>query len=161
MKPELSVIIPVYNTEKYLNRCLDSVFRQSLRQIEVIVVDDCSPGDTEAVLAPYLEAYANLKYFRHEKNKGLYLARLSGYTLAEGDYIAFLDSDDYVTRDFYRTLLWKARDTGADIVIGRTVIEKSDGSHFVYNYHDCALSFDILEGESVQNAFWDFLAFCF
>ncbi len=75
MKPELSVIIPVYNTEKYLNRCLDSVFRQSLRQIEVIVVDDCSPGDTEAVLAPYLEAYANLKYFRHEKNKGLYLAR--------------------------------------------------------------------------------------
>lgn len=161
MKPELSVIIPVYNTEKYLNRCLDSVFRQSLRQIEVIVVDDCSPGDTEAVLAPYLEAYANLKYFRHEKNKGLYLARLSGYTLAEGDYIAFLDSDDYVTRDFYRTLLWKARDTGADIVIGRTVIEKSDGSHFVYNYHDCALSFDILEGESVQNAFWEQEGLCY
>ena len=161
MRPEISVIIPVYNTEKYLNRCLDNVFKQSLRQMEVIIVDDCSPGDTEAVIAPYREKYTNLKYFRHEKNRGLYLARLSGYALAEGDYIAFLDSDDYVTRDFYRTLLEEAKTSAADIVIGRTVIEKPDGSHFVYNFHDCALQFDLLEGDAVKTSFWEQEGLCY
>lgn len=159
--PVLSLIIPVYNTEQYLNRCLDSIFKQSYSKIEVIVVDDCSPGSAEKIVTGYQQKYHNLKYFKHEQNRGLFLARLTGYTHATGEYIAFLDSDDYVTRDFYRTLMEKAIRSQADIIIGRTIIEKADGSHFIYSFHDCCLNFECLEGKDIQNTFWEQEGLCY
>ena len=77
--PKLSVIIPVYNTEKYVRRCLDSVLKnQGWKNLEVIVVDDCSPGNIAEIVAEYQESYSNLKLLRHETNMGLSRARITG-----------------------------------------------------------------------------------
>lgn len=104
----LSIIIPVYNTEKYLKRCLDSVIKQTYRNIEIIVVNDCSPGNAEEIIHYYMEQDNRIKYITYEKNKGLFCARLKGAEIATGDYIAFIDSDDYVTIDFYNCLVKNA-----------------------------------------------------
>ena len=160
--PVLSLIIPVYNTEAFLDRCLDSVLKQSLKQIEVIVVNDCSPGNTDEIIERYKDKFFSLKYLKHEKNRGLFLARLTGYRQASGNFIAFLDSDDYVTRDFYRKMICKAEEEGADIVIGRTVIEKIDGSHWIYNFHDISLRFPTIRGhEAVRTKFWEQEGLCY
>ena len=159
--PILSLIIPVYGTEQYLKRCLDSVLAQSYTNIEIIVVNDCSPGDVEIIISSYKEKVSNIKYIRHEHNRGLFQARLTGYTHSSGKYIAFLDSDDYVSIDFYRKLVQKAERTHADIVIGRTVIEKSNKSRFVYNMHDSLTTFKDLEGKEIEQNFWEQEGLCY
>lgn len=159
--PLLSLIIPVYNTEQYLERCLDSVLSQSLAEIEVIIVNDCSPGNVAEIAQRYQQIFKNFKYIEHTNNKGLFQARLTGYSHSTGDYIAFLDSDDYVTRDYYRSLAEKANNEYSDIVIGRTVLEKQDGSHLVYNFHDICLSFDQLEGDDILRKFWEQEGLCY
>ena len=150
----LSVVIPVYNTEKYLKRCLNSVLNQSYRNLEIIVVDDDSKGNVKQIVQEYIKEDDRIKYIKHECNKGLFQARVTGSKIAKGDYIAFLDSDDHVSVDFYHQLLRKAKDTQSDIVIGRTVWEKPDGSRYVYNLHESVFSFECLEGEDVQEAYF-------
>ena len=116
-KPKLSVIIPVYNTEKYVRKCLDSVLKQQgWDNLEVLVVDDCSPGNIAEIVAEYQENYPNLKLLRHEKNKGLFQARITGLKACTGDYFAFVDSDDWLGVDYYRAMMDKAVETNADVV---------------------------------------------
>ena len=161
MEKKLSLVIPVYGTEKYLKRCLDSIIKQSWPEIEIIIVNDCSPGNVTEIVNEYKKKYSNIVYCIHEKNKGLFQARITGAEKATGTYIAFLDSDDYVTRDFYRSLILKAETEQADIVIGRTILEKPDGTHFVYSFHDQLLRFDSLEGDEIQHKFWDQEGLCY
>ena len=96
-EPLLSVIIPVYGTEKLVPRCLDSILKSSYKNIEIVVVDDKSPGNIAEIISFYEDIYPNIKFIRHQENKGLYGARISGVEAASGDYIAFLDSDDRVS----------------------------------------------------------------
>ena len=88
-----SFVLPVYGTEKYLPRCLDSIFAQTERDFEVIVVDDCSPGNCAEVVARYGD---RVRYVRHDRNRGAFQARVSGVRAATGDYIVPVDPDDYV-----------------------------------------------------------------
>ena len=158
----LSLIIPVFNTEKYLERCLDSVAKQSFRQIEVIIVNDFSPGNVEEIIRKYENLFYKFVYVKHEYNRGLFLARLTGVSHATGDFIAFLDSDDHITRDYYRKLVINAEKEEADITIGRTIIEKPDGSRFVYNLHDISLRFAPLSGhEVIRKRFWEQEGLCY
>jgi len=90
---KFSVVIPVYNTEQFLPRCLDSLKAQTDSGFEVIVVDDCSPGPCAETLRPYGDF---VRYIRHEKNLSLFQARQTGLRLAKGDYVVPLDSDDYL-----------------------------------------------------------------
>lgn len=155
MGSKISLIIPVYGTEVYLDRCIKSVLGQSYKNIEVIFVDDCSPGNAEEIILKYQQIDSRVIYCRHEKNKGLFHARLTGADKATGDYIAFLDSDDYVSCDYYHRLLCSAQLWEADIVIGKTVRELSDGNRFIDNYHDMNFSFDYLEGAEIRKSFWE------
>lgn len=155
MGSKISLIIPVYGTEIYLERCIRSVLGQSYKNIEVILVDDCSPGNAEEIIQKFKQIDSRIIYCRHEKNKGLFQARLTGADHATGDYIAFLDSDDYVSCDYYHRLLRSAQMWNADIVIGKTVRELSDGTRFIDNYHDMNFSFTYLEGEEIRNSFWE------
>lgn len=132
LNKKISVIIPCYNTEKYISRCLDSVLDQTYKDIEIIVVNDCSPGSMEKILNDYKKKDDRIKIVSHEKNKGLFQARLSGAKVATGDYIAFLDSDDYVDIDFYRELIFSAEMEKSDIVVCNTVVEDSQ-RRYVYN----------------------------
>ena len=161
MEAKVSVVIPVYGTEKYLTRCLNSVINQIYRNLEIIVVNDCSPGNAEEIILDFCKKDKRIKYLKHDVNRGLFQARLTGSKQASGDYIAFLDSDDYVSFDFYYSLITRAQEEAADITIGKTVIEMEDGSRFVNHFHDCSLNVDVLEGEAVKRQFFDHRGRCY
>ena len=110
-KPKLSIIIPVYNTEKYLAACLDSVVGQSWDNLEVLIVDDCTPDHAMEIAEDYAERYPFIRILHHPENRGLFRARITGMEAMTGDYFAFLDSDDTVTLDYYRPMIKKAMET--------------------------------------------------
>ena len=100
----ISIIIPIYKVEPYIVRCIDSVLNQTYRELEVILVDDCSPDKSMTMARDYIEQSSLSKdlqfiYLRHEKNKGLSAARNTGINSATGKYVFFLDSDDEITPD--------------------------------------------------------------
>lgn len=144
----------MYGTEQFLRRCLDSVLNQSYKNLEIIIVNDCSPDGSEQIINEYCLKDDRFKVCNHEKNMGLFQARLTGAAHATGDYIAFLDSDDYVSCDFYHRLLCSAEENQSDIVIGKTVHQKITGDKYVSNFHDMSFSFDCLEGEDVRKTFF-------
>lgn len=119
--PKVSVIIPVYGVEKYIERCARSLFEQTLDDIEFIFVDDCTPDKSIEVLNSVLEVYPNrrdqVRIIRHEVNKGLPIARQTGILNATGDFIAHCDSDDWVEVSIYECLYNKAILENADVVV--------------------------------------------
>ena len=115
-KIKVSIIVPVYNVEEYLARCLDSLVNQSLKDIEIIVVNDGSPDNSQKIIDNYCKKYKNIKSFIKE-NGGLSDARNFGIEKAQGEYIAFLDSDDYVTIDMYMEMYNKAKSGNFDMVV--------------------------------------------
>lgn len=120
---KVSVIIPVYNTEKYLRKCLDSVCSQTLKDIEIICVNDCSPDNSLDILREYAENDDRIKIIDFAENKGAAAARNAGIDLARGEYLGFVDSDDFVDLDFYEKLYDKAVETDADIIKSNLVME--------------------------------------
>ncbi len=113
--PKISVIIPVYKVEDYLNQCVESVLSQSFTDLEIILVDDGSPDGCPVMCDTYESSDARIRVV-HQKNLGLAGARNTGLRLARGDYVAFLDSDDYLMPDAYAKLYDKAVEHDADIV---------------------------------------------
>ena len=103
MDVKVSVIVPVYNVEKYLDRCLDSIINQTLNEIEIILVDDGSTDSSGEKCDEYKKKDLRIKVI-HKKNKGLGYARNSGLEVATGKYIAFVDSDDYIDRRMFESL---------------------------------------------------------
>ena len=95
-KVELSIIVPVYNTGQYLRQCLDSLVNQTLKEIEIIVVNDCSPDNSHEIIEEYITKYNNIVYVNHEVNKGYGGAANSALAVSKGKYFTFVDSDDYV-----------------------------------------------------------------
>ena len=131
--PLVSVIVPVYGTEKVLPCCLDSILGCTYKNLEVIVVNDCSPGNASEIIRSYGEMDSRVKLVEYEKNKGLFLARMTGVEASHGKYIAFLNSDDRVSVDFYRRLVEKAETTDSDMVMGEVIMDF--GTHYEYfNY---------------------------
>lgn len=124
--PKISVIIPVYNVEKYLTRCLDSVCSQTLQDIEVICVNDGSPDNSLDILNAYAAKDNRIKVINFKQNQGVAVARNSGMDLATGQYLAFLDSDDWLDLDFYEKLYNKATTTNSELVIGNIKEYKND-----------------------------------
>lgn len=102
--PKISVIVPVYNSEHELKDCLDSLVDQTEKDIEVLVIDDGSTDNSLAIALEYQKQYSNIKVYKNAQNMGQSAARNKGLELAEGEYIAFLDSDDYVNPEMYEEL---------------------------------------------------------
>lgn len=148
MEKKISVIIPVYGTEKYLRKCLSSVINQTYGNIEVIIVNDCSPDNSQRIINEYVEKYEHIQCVELEKNGGLFHARLAGFDVATGDYVAFLDSDDYLAVDAYRAMVHQAESTQSDIVFGKIVIEwEADGRQETHAYNEPL--FNRLEGSAI------------
>lgn len=125
----VSIIVPVFNTSKYLARCLDSVVSQTLRDIEIVAVDDGSTDDSLDILQRYAREDRRLKIVRHERNQGLHIARISGFHASSGQYIGYVDSDDYVTLDIYDFLYRHAIDREADVVRAGAWLLREGGPH--------------------------------
>ena len=100
---KLSVIVPVYNTEKYLRKTLDSLVNQTFKDLEIIIVNDGSTDGSKKIIDEYEKKYKNIKAY-HLKNGGVSIARNTGIKKASGKYITFLDSDDYVDLDLYEKM---------------------------------------------------------
>ena len=116
MNPKISVLIPVFNTAKYLSSCLDSVLSQSMSDFEIIAVNDASTDDSPRILADYAAKDSRIRIVNHECNKGLLTARVSGIKAAAGKYIMFLDSDDCFLPEILKNVSAAAEKTGADII---------------------------------------------
>lgn len=123
----VSIIIPVYNSSQYLERCVDSLLRQSEIDIEIILVNDGSIDGSKAICDRYSMSDKRIIVI-HQENAGASVARNNGLAVAKGEYITFVDSDDYVDADYIRSMADVMKNTDCDLVItGRTQI-KLDGS---------------------------------
>ena len=109
MKTLFSVVIPIYNVEKYLVQCLESVVNQTFKDIEIILVDDCSPDNCIKICKDFAAKDNRIKIIQHKKNLGLGGARNTGIDHSSGEYIFFLDSDDWLELDLFEKLAESAR----------------------------------------------------
>ena len=114
--PIISVIVPVYNSSKYLKECLDSILNQTLTDIEVICVDDGSTDESPLILEEYASRDSRLQILKQE-NKGAGAARNLGMTIAKGKYLSFLDSDDFFSPDMLKHAYLNAEIYSSDITI--------------------------------------------
>lgn len=126
--PKLSVIIAVYNTEKYVGKCLDSLFNQTYSNIELVVINDCSTDDSLKILKKYAKKYANMILIDNKENRGLSYSRNVGLENANGEYIGYIDSDDYVDSDYYEKLMKAIIKEKSDVAIADMKIVYEDGS---------------------------------
>ncbi len=116
-KKKLSIIVPVYNVEKYLRRCLDSLVNQSLSEIEVICINDGSKDNSLSILREYEKKYKDKIKIIDKENEGVWKGRFDGVKKASGEYIGFVDSDDYVNEDFALKLYSNAIRNNSDIAV--------------------------------------------
>lgn len=130
--PKVSVIIPVYNTEEYVQRCLNSITAQTLSDIEIICINDCSNDNSLKVLQNYAEKDRRIKLINFKENKGAAAARNAGIEAATGEYLGFVDSDDSIEQCFYENLYNRAIKGGADIVKGSDMLfYLPDGTSYI------------------------------
>ncbi len=115
--PAISVIVPVYNTQKFLGKCLESIINQTFKDIEIICVNDGSIDNSPTILNDYAEKDSRIKII-NQKNGGLSCARNTGINNAKGEYIGFVDSDDWIDLDFLEKLYNAAKKFDADIATG-------------------------------------------
>ena len=101
---KVSVVVPVYNTSKYLRRCLDSLVNQTLKDIEIIIINDKSTDNSKDIIKEYESKYNNIKVIHNKTNKGIGYNRNLGIEIASGKYIAFVDSDDYIDLNLYKKM---------------------------------------------------------
>lgn len=114
---KVSVIVPAYNEQKYLARCLDTVVNQTLDEIEIIIVDDGSTDDTYNICENYKERYPSFVQVVHKQNEGLGPARNTGLEYAHGEYIGFVDADDWIELNMYQEMYETAKKNDADVIV--------------------------------------------
>lgn len=114
---KVSVIIPVYNVEKYIKRCLESIERQTLKDFELVIINDGSQDDSQKIIDEFTEKKTCEVQCLIKKNEGQAAARNKGIKMAHGEYIAFVDSDDYLEDDYLETLYNAAQENGSQVVV--------------------------------------------
>lgn len=127
---KVSVIVPVYNTEKYLKRCLNSIINQSLKEIEIIVVNDCSPDNSLKIIEEYIRKDERIILINKNKNEGLTSARNSGLEISSGEYILHIDSDDWIEQDYLKNMYEIAKQSNSDMVIADFYFDYEKGKIF-------------------------------
>lgn len=128
--PKVSVIVPVYKAEKYLRRCVDSILAQTLFDIEIILVNDCSPDNSVDIIKQYTENDSRVIMINHEKNQGPMMARYHGYSKATGKYITFVDGDDTLPPHALEQMVNEAERVKADVVSGKVKYIKDNGEQY-------------------------------
>lgn len=151
-KPLLSIIVPVYDVENYLQKCIDSILAQTFTDFELILVDDGSPDNCPALCDAAAAKDARIRVI-HQKNGGLSAARNAGLDVARGEWIGFVDSDDYIAPEMYETLYKAVQSTGADLALCDYV--KVDETGALCTQTHVAVPQKSLTGrELLQKAYW-------
>ncbi len=147
MKSLVSVIIPIYNVEQYLEKCLDSVINQTYKDLEIVCVNDCSSDNSLDILQEYVQFDNRIKIINFEQNKGVSAARNAGLEMAKGEYVYFIDSDDWIDLDYIEKMVSAITFSKTDVVVNTNVIQEFE------NKPSKKLVFGDLEIE--ENAFVD------
>lgn len=127
---KISVIVPVYNVEPYIADCLNSIIHQSFQDIEIICVDDCGSDNSMDIVEQFAKDDNRIKILRHKENQGQSVARNTGMKIATGKYIAFVDSDDTIEKDYLSKLYDAAEKSGADVTECGYFVERKN--KFIY-----------------------------
>lgn len=143
MNPKVSVIVPIFNAERTLNRCLDSLKNQTLREIQIVCIDDGSVDNSATILEAYRPD--NRFIVHHQNNAGVSAARNKGLSLATGEYVAFLDADDYVDPNAYDILFQTAKKKDSAMVVCDFFRVTDSGRHFEDQRHQTGKLEDILD----------------
>ena len=115
MQKGISVIVPVYNTQEYVKQCIDSLINQTFKNLEILIINDCSPDNSIQLISEYKDE--RIKVVNLDKNVGLSAARNIGINMASCEYIGFVDSDDWIDKDYYEKLYNAAKKHDADITV--------------------------------------------
>lgn len=137
--PKISIVIPLFKAEKYIGRCLDSVINQTMIDFEVLVVNDYSPDDSRSIVQEYEKRDNRIKLLENKRNRGPMSTRHVGSLAATGEYITYIDSDDWLPKDALEKLYNNAIETNSDIVCG--TIERTDGKGKFYGKMACSLPY--------------------
>lgn len=149
MNDKVSIIIPVYNSEKYLDRCITSVMSQSYTNIEIILVDDGSKDNSGIICDKYANEDSRIKVI-HKENGGVSAARNDGIALSTGNDIAFIDSDDYVPEDYIQGLYKTLSEDNADLSVGSILYISGENKDANYT-EDCIVKFDYSDNVNKKN----------
>lgn len=149
---KVSVIVPVYNVEEYLDQCLDSLVHQTLREIEILVINDGTQDNSQAIIDRYVKRYPQIIKSYQKENGGLSSARNFGLTRAVGEYIAFVDSDDFVDVNMYEHMYQKAKEQDFDLV----VCDFNELRKHTVLPCSCKINDDLLSHDAVKKAMIDF-----
>lgn len=134
MSAKISVIIPIYNVSKYLRQCLDSVVNQTLKDIEIVCVEDCSTDNSASIVKEYAANDSRIVPVFHEKNSGCVVTRRDGVKKSTGEYVLFLDGDDYLALDACEELYKSVKEKKVDILhFGSTVVANGGADEFTCN----------------------------
>ena len=134
--PKVSVIVPVYNTEKYLRKCIDSLVNQTLEDVEIVIINDGSKDSSEHIIKEYIEKYPDKFVYRSQENSGQAVARNKAIELCNGEYIGFMDSDDFAKTDMFERLYNKAVETDADhVACGFTEVTYENGKEIELQHY--------------------------
>lgn len=145
---KISVIIPVYNTGKYLVKCLESVINQTLKDIEIICIDDGSTDNSLEILKEFAKKDSRMKFLT-QKNQGQSVARNAGIKTAQGEYIGFIDSDDWADEKMFEKLYNNAKTYDSDIAMcSITVYDEKTGK---FDVNDPYMTLNVLFDESFEN----------
>lgn len=156
--PKISVIVPIYNVEKYLNQCIESIINQSFTDFELILVDDGSPDNCPQICDEWAKKDSRVKVI-HKVNGGVAHARISGVQIVTGEYVTFVDSDDWVEQDFLKILYNSIIDNNCDIVQCnfRVVSENSNENiRFLPNVYNKDKIYNVLIKECINDAMYRF-----
>ena len=124
----VSILVPVYGVEKYIERCARSIFEQTYHDLDIVFIDDCTPDKSidilKRVLNDYLERKEQTRIIKHERNKGIAATRNTGINVAKGTFLTYVDSDDWIELNAVEELVKKQVETGAEIITGLALINE-------------------------------------
>lgn len=157
----ISIIVPIYNVEKYVKKCIESIINQTYKNIEIILINDGSKDTSLSICKDYKNKDKRIKLINQE-NGGVSKARNKGLNIAKGEYIVFIDSDDYITKNYIEKLLNAAIETGADVVESNyiriedsgKIIEKSNIKNY-YSKNNYEINKGFLENIFFKNMLWN------
>lgn len=129
---DISIIVPVYNLESYIDRCIDSIISQRFKNIEIIIINDASTDKSKEKIINYLKKYENITFIDNSTNKGVSQSRNNAISIAKGQYILFVDGDDWIERDMCFELYAEAKESNADIIMCDLFIDYNDKKAKIY-----------------------------
>ncbi len=151
---KVSIIVPVYNSDQYIKNTIENILNQSLHNIELILINDGSTDNSKHILDEFAIIDSRVKVI-HQENKGVSCARNKGISTASGEYIGFVDSDDFIDSDMYETMYNKAISSNSDIVCCGFIEEDATGK--VFRTYDYPLVNSILENKEIKSKFAELL----